>query len=178
MLSTRLLASLVFVAATSAPAFADANGDMNNAMISFMKLRSYHMDMLMGKQTVSADVVNPGRMREVLPEGEAIVIDKTMYMKIGGAWKKYQMTDPLMMSPADYEKKMQARKGEYVVTDAGVRVVGGQPLHAYVVKKTKTGGTDATVFLDSSGRIARMEVGTTVMTVSKFNEPVNIQAPI
>jgi len=177
MVRTRLLASLILVAATCAPALADATSDVDNAMVTFMKLKSYHMDMVMGTQTVSADVVNPGRMREVMPEGEAIVIDKMMYMKLNGKWTKYPSSTPIM-SLGDYQQKYNKHRGEYVATDLGPRMVDGQLLRAYLAKKTKTGAEDAKVFVDSSGRIARMEVGTTVMRVSRFNEPVNIQAPI
>lgn len=178
MLAIRLLATLSIVAATSAPAFADANSDVHNAMIAFGKLRSYHMDMTIRGKPATVDVVNPGQTHVVMPQIESYTIGQTTYVKLNGTpWRKY----PGSANPAtfgDLAKKMDAHGADYVATDLGTRVVDGAQLHAYQVKKKASGKDDSKIFLDSQGRVARIEAGTAVMRVSKFNEPITIRAPI
>ncbi len=61
--------------------------------------------------------------------------------------------------------------------DLGMRPVSGVMLHAYVVHNLKRPGDEDTVYLDSSSRIARREIDSTVMTFSHYGEPVTIRAP-
>lgn len=178
MLAIRLLATLLVVAATTAPALADANSDVYNAMVGLEKLRSYHMDMTIRGKPASADVVNPDRRHVVMPQVEMYAIGQTTYVKLHGtAWRKYPGA-PNATSFGDFAKTMQAKRGEYVATDLGTRVVDGTPLHAYQVRRKSSGKDDSKLFLDAQGRVARIEAGPTVMRISKFNEPVTIQAPI
>jgi hypothetical protein len=171
----RLLATIVLVAATTAPAFADASSDLKNAMIGFMKLTSYHMDMTFARGApVSADVVNPGSYHTFSSGTEAIVVKNTMYLKLNGAWRKYS-SSVAGLQP-DFSKTLAAHNG-IVATDLGPRTVGGALFHAYGVKNPKTGKVEK-IYLDGSGRIARIEADTVVMKISRFNAPMTIKAPI
>jgi len=170
MLLFRLLAAALLVGALAAPAFADANGDVYNAMVGFQKLHSYHMDMTTRGGHVSADAVKP--------DSETYVIGQMMYVKVGGAWRKYPGAGANMLSFGDFAKRIEATRGEYVATDLGQVVVDGARLRAYQVKKKPSGKDDSKIFLDAQGRVARIETATTVMRISKFNEPLTIQAPM
>jgi hypothetical protein len=59
-----------------------------------------------------------------------------------------------------------------------MRPVSGVSLHAYAVHNINGPSDKVTVDLDSSGRIARWEIESTVMTFSRYGEPVTIRAPI
>jgi Cu/Ag efflux protein CusF len=84
--------------------------------------------------------------------------------------------------PSDYAKMDAATmlagdKGQYEVTDLGMKLKDGQMLHAYkAVNKTRN--TTETVYLDSAGRIARMEMPAMMMQFSNYGEAVDIKAPI
>ncbi len=175
---TRLLATILVVAATTAPASADANSDVYNAMVGFGKLRSYHMNMTIRGKPASVDVARPDRTHVVMPQIETYAIGQTTYMKLNGApWRKYQGSTNAVTF-GDFSKKMEAKRGDYVATDLGTRMVDGAPLHAYLVKKKTSGKEDTKFFLDAQGRVARVELGTAVMRISRFNAPVTIKAPI
>jgi len=172
----RCLAIIVLVAATAGPTFADASSDLKNAMIGFMKLTSYHMDMTFTHGApVSADVVNPGSFHTFSAKNESIVVNKVMYVKLNGAWRKFPFNTASMQP--DFTKTLAAHHGDIAATDLGPRIVGGAALHAYGVKNATTHKTE-TVFLDGGGRIARIEAGTVVMKISKYNVPMTIKAPI
>ena len=61
--------------------------------------------------------------------------------------------------------------------DLGMRTIDGASLHAYSVTNPKSHKID-TVFLDNGGRITRVEGRGAVITISKFNTPMTIAAPI
>jgi hypothetical protein len=171
-----LLVALVLVVATTAPAFADPGADLKNAMIAFTKLTSYHMEMRSAHGVVSADFVNPGRYHTFASKSESIVVNNTMYLKLNGAWRKYPVGSAVGLQP-NFTKTLASHHGDIVVTDLGSRIVGGAALHAYGVKNATTQKIE-TMFLDGSGRITRIETGTTIISISRFNAPMTIQAPI
>lgn len=175
----RLLAVIALVAATTAPAFANANDDVKNAMIALARASSYHMEIATGQgMQMSADVENPGRFHTYSPHAESIVVNGAMYMKMGGAWQKFPAAAMRgMPSPADFMKTMTAQHNDYVATDLGMRLAGGTMLHAYKVTSAAKGRTD-TIYLDSSGKLARIEADASVIRFSKFNVPLNIHPPI
>lgn len=174
MILHRFLAAVVLVAATTTPAFADANSDIQGAMIALTKLTSYHMEISTARETIVADYASPGRYHTVGAGTESIIIGPTMYLKLHGSWKKLSGN---MGSLMDYTKTLTTHPRGMVATELGPRMVGGAALHAYRVLDTATHKSD-TIFLDNRGRIVRMEEGTTIMTISRFNAPVTIRAPI
>lgn len=174
--SLRLFTTIVLVAATAATALADASTDIKNAMIAFDRLTSYHMNITGAHGTsISADFVTPGRFHTISPGSEAIVIGQTMYLKLHGAWQK--LAGNMGPMQLDYTKTLASHPNDIIATDLGPRIVGGAALHAYRVTGTKTRRSD-TIFLDGSGRIARIEAGATIVTISRFNVPMTIRAPI
>jgi hypothetical protein len=166
------------VAATAAPALADATGDLKNATLQFAKLNSYHIDMT-GPHGVSAqvDYQKPGRMHAFVPHAETIMLDDFIYVKINNAWHKYPAHGIAKMMQPDYAKMISDRTHDFSAVDIGPRVVDGTPLHAYHVTNLKSHKVD-TIYLDGAGRIARIETENTIIKVSKFNEPVTVKAPI
>jgi hypothetical protein len=166
------------VAATAAPALADATGDLKNATLQFAKLNSYHIDMT-GPHGVSAqvDYQKPGRMHAFVPHAETIMLDDFIYVKINTAWHKYPAHGIAKMMQPDYAKMISDRTHDFSAVDIGPRVVDGTLLHAYHVTNLKSHKVD-TIYLDGAGRIARIETENTIIKVSKFNEPVTVKAPI
>jgi hypothetical protein len=172
-----LVATIAFTMMCTGLALADGTSVLKNALVTTMKLPSYHMTMVTPVQgTVEADVINPGRMHMTMKGAEIIVVGQTMYMKQGGAWRKYPGVD-VMQTQTDPFKKLAAEAGTYTVADVGMKVVGGVPMHAYRSTSLKNHNV-ATLYVDGGGRIVRMETGTTVMTMSKFGEAVSIVAPM
>ena len=174
---SRLLLAGVFAASLGAPALADIPAALKNAEIKTQSLHSYHITMVSPNSTVQGDVINPGRYHMRMPEGEAIIIGDTMYMRmsVNGPWQKstgmgtaFSQQDVLHSFAAEHE---------VTVSDLGDRAVGGTHMHAYLVTNTAKHMT-STVFVDGQGRIARMEVGNMVMTLSRFGEAVSISAPM
>jgi len=176
--SLGLLLVLAAVCAATAAARADATADLTKAAITNSKLHSYHIEMQQPGVTSRGDFESPGRMHLVMGSlGETIVIGDTMYMKMNGAWKKYPASGMASLGVTDIAKEMQARRGEFAVADLGNRTVDGVSLHAYSVIDKKRSSTDL-VYVDSGGRIARMEVGKSIVRFSAFDEPVDIKAPM
>jgi hypothetical protein len=174
----RLISACATFGALTSPALADPSPAVFNAILTTMAQPSYHLTMTLPEEgVVQGDFVKPGMMHMVMKEGESIVIGPTMYMKMGGVWKKYGGGAALMGSQSDVLKKMQAERADYSSTDLGMRVVGGIPYHAYRLSSAKK-QTTQTMFVDSSGRIGRIELGTTVMTLSNFGEHVSIRPPM
>jgi hypothetical protein len=167
----------VMTAGLTAIAQADSYDTISQAVLATLHERSYHMSMTTpGGQTAEADFVSPDRMHMTMPMGESTVIGKTVYLKMNGVWKNMGSAD-LMPSPVDAMKKLAAARSDTKVDDLGIRTVDGGVMHAYKVTNAKR-NTVATVFIDSAGRIAREEIGTSVVRMSKFGEAVSIAAPI
>jgi hypothetical protein len=175
----RFFAVLALVAVSSAPAFADATGDLKNAAANFMKLTSYHIDVAGSHGPVAqADVVPPSRVHAIVPHAETILVDSTLYIKVHGSWHQFQMHGPSkLFDQPNYSKMVLDHVRDVDAKDLGMRTVDGASLHAYSVTNPKSHKTD-TVFLDNGGRITRVEGRGAVITISKFNTPMTIAAPI
>jgi hypothetical protein len=178
MLLLRLLATVLLVGASAAPAFADATSDVYNAMAGFGKLHTYHMDMTTRAGRISVDTVKPDRMHVVMAQTETYVIGPMAYAKSNGAWRQFPGAGQKLLSLADFARNTELNRGEYAATDLGPVVVDGAQLHAYQVTKKASGKGVTKIFLDARGRVARIETATTVARISKFDEPLTIQAPM
>ena len=143
-----------------------------------MNQPSYHMSVTSPRGgNIEADMVKPDKMRVITNGMESIVVGSTMYMKMGGKWTKMNVPG-IWSSPIDAVKQLQSRHADYTSVDLGMRVVGGVPYHAYRVTDAKK-HTSETVFVDSAGRLGRVEAsGGTVVTFSKYGETVSIQPPM
>lgn len=176
-LPTRLIATVALIAACAIAARADAPGTLKKALQTTMKQTSYHMTMISPTNgTTEADVVNPGRMHTVMKGMEMIVIDHTMYMKQGGAWRTFPGVD-IMKTQSNPLQNLAANDGNFTVDDMGPMTIEGAALHAYRTTNVKTKNA-ATIYVDRSLRIVRIETGQVVLKMSKFGEPVTIVAPM
>jgi hypothetical protein len=59
-----------------------------------------------------------------------------------------------------------------------MRTVPSGSFHAYAIHDTTHPNVKNTVYLDSSGRIARMDIDAQIVTFSRFGQRVSIQAPM
>jgi flavin-binding protein dodecin len=168
---------ILTTAAATAVARADSYDTIAQAVVTTLHEPSYHFSMTMpGTQSAEGDVVTPDRMHMTMPLGESTIIGKTVYMKMNGVWKKFDVNG-LMPSPTDEMKKMAAGRADTTVDDLGMRTVDGSLMHAYKITNAKK-KTTSTVFIDHAGRIAREDIATTVFRMSKFGEAVSIAAPM
>jgi hypothetical protein len=181
------LLPLVCAAGFALPAVADLPSALTNAALLTEK-SSYHIEMTetAGGQTVKASgdmqSYTPLKMHVTTDMGsmgsmQMIVLAPDTYMKQGSApWKKFP-ADPSawaqMSSAGDFAKN----KADYSATDLGMQTKDGQMLHAYRVTNTVKNSTQ-TIFLDSSGRMARLEAPNLVMKFSNFGESVSITPPM
>jgi len=156
------------------PARADVAPALTQAIVVMSKLPSYHMSMTTPDGPAETDVVNPGKMHTRMKAGEMYVIGPTMYMKIGGKWTKFANGN------ADSDVLARYRKfaANYSSQDLGMRTVPSGTFHAYAVHDTTHPNLKNTIYLDGSGRIARIDIDANVVTFSRFGVPVSIQPPI
>lgn len=157
----------------AAAARADAPGDLMRAALATYKQPSYHVTMVSPTQgTVESDFVNPGRIHMFMKNAEMIWIDRTLYIKQNGSWRKLNVG-----SLPDPVKAFATSKGKFAVVDLGPSVKDGLALHEYRATNLRTQKVDL-VFVDGRDRIVRVEDGPVVMRMSKFGEAVTISAPI
>jgi hypothetical protein len=177
ILMMHFAAAAGLVTLATAPVLADPSSDVINATIATTKAPSYHLTMTSpGTGTSEGDFVNPNKMHMVTKDVESIVIGSTMYLKIAGKWKKMDAPG-LWSDPADVVKKMQAHRADFSSSDLGMRTVGGVPYHAYLVTDNKK-HTKETIYVDSAGRLGRVETSGITMTFSKYGENVSIVPPM
>jgi outer membrane lipoprotein-sorting protein len=182
-----LLPMVCAVGAALPAAAAEMPAVLINAGLATEKAGSYHIEMTTsfgGKpMTSTGDMQSytPMKMRmtSTTPEGpmQMIILAPDSYMKMGSApWKKFP-GNPADFTQMDFHGLIAKNKDNFVVTDLGMETRDGQSLHAYkIVNQTKN--STQTVFLDSAGRFARLEMPNMVMKFSNFGEPVNIAAPM
>jgi len=179
---TRLFAIIALVVLSAAPALADPTADVKNAMIALAKATSYHMTASMGDHTLDGDYVAPSKFHVTAGPMEAIWIDKTTYIKMNGAWKRFSFPGmDQMLSPVAHVQSFIASHSDITVTDLGAKTVDGAILHAYLVKTNEANTKPATVYVDGSGTVARIEAteagSTAVIRFSNINGPITIDPP-
>jgi hypothetical protein len=177
----RLLLTLTLVAATVAPALADPKGDLMNAMMKVARATSYHVQTTDKGKSIDMDMMPPTKMHIMMGSTmEMIKIDSEMYVKVQGTWRKFSipgMDAMVNMYKGNIDKYTHAAD-DTVVTDIGMKVVDGAPLHGYTMKNAEA-KTPVTIYIDGAGYPARMETDNgLVMLFSKFNAPMSIDAPI
>ena len=190
-IGARILAALLPVVGAvgfALPASADLPAVLANAAVLSTKSGSYHMKMVqtVGGQTMTSEgdvqSFTPMKMRMSMTGGpgggmQMVILAPDSYMKMGSApWKKYP-GDPADYAQMNAASMLAKNKNNYTVTDLGMQLKDGQMLHAYkAVDNTRN--TTQTIFLDSHGRFARMEMRTMVMQFSNYGESVSITPPM
>jgi hypothetical protein len=174
----RLIVAFLLVAATTPAVLADATGDVKNALTNLENVKSYHMELTSDNVTVRADVVTKPTYEIHSFSGniETYLVGNNMYFKTSGKWQKLS-AGGLQNSLPSLEKMISSNRHTYVATDLGPRMAGGALLHAYRVHDATSKKVE-TVFLDAGGRIVRVETDKIVITLSQFDTPMTIRAPI
>jgi hypothetical protein len=155
-------------------ASADVSPALTNAIVLMSKVPSYHMSMTTPAGVAETDVSNPGKMHTVMKAGEMYLIGPTMYMKISGKWTKFANST----SNGDVLARYHKFASNYSSQDLGMRTVPSGTFHAYAIHDTTHPNVKNTIYLDSSGRIARIDVDASVVTFSRYGVPVSIQPPM
>jgi hypothetical protein len=169
------VAGLIGLATGSA--LADPSPAIIAALAATMNQPSYHVAITSPRGgTTEADMMKPNKMHLYMKDGEGIVIGSTMYMKMGGKWTKTNVPG-LWSDPTDAVKTMQTNHADYASVDLGMSTVGGVPYHAYRVTNSKKHTTE-TIYVDSAGRLGRIEARGIVIVFSKYGEAISIQPPM
>ena len=155
-------------------ASADVAPALTNAIVLMSKLPSYHISMTTPAGPAESDVSNPGKMHTVMKAGEMYMIGPTMYMKISGKWTKFANSNSQGEVLARYHKFAS----NFSSQDLGMRTVPSGTFHAYAIHDTTHPNVKNTIYLDGSGRIARIDIDANVVTFSRYGVPVSIQPPM
>ena len=161
------------------PANADATGDVRAAMLRLAGQSSYEMAIGTGSRSATIDYVKPHSMHMRTTGTEMVFIDSTMYVKMGGTWRKlpgHQGVGPGEM--AAKVREMTTGANALTATDLGMKTVDGESLHAYRMKQSN--GTESTVYIARDGLCHRIDGSGKNSTVrfSKFNAIPPIHAPM
>ena len=167
--------SCTLVAAFVAPAFADAQSDLDRAIATTEATKSYHMAMSSSAMSFQGDFVAPSAVHMTMRGMETINVNGKMYMRRGsGAW---QSIPGAGFTDSDMLQMFKTHRADFRAKDVGMKLVDGRSLHAYNVQNLKTGHPE-TVYLDGSGRIVRVDAPKMTMRFSNFGESVRIAAPM
>jgi len=168
--------AIALAAMTTSLAFADVPAGLASAIATTQKATSYHVSIAAATGTTEADIVEPDRIHSVSPKSELIAIGPTLYVKVGGAWRQIA-GGGAQLAPMDVPRQIASHLPDITATDLGMKTVDGQTLHDFHTDDPKLKQT-STVYVDGSGRIVRVETGTTIVRLSNFNESVTITAPM
>lgn len=183
----RLFAAVILsvcAAATTGIALATPSDDIANAFKNLAQASSYHMNVQTSQgQKMDIDMVPPNKMHMMMGPMEMIRLASATYMKVNGNWMKMPGAMPQMTQQGaamTYVQTLGSHPNDAKVDDLGMQSVDGVSVHAY--KVTPNSGQPATVYVDGSGRPARIDVteknGTSVVRFSNYNATLDIQAPI
>ena len=161
-------------------ALADAYGDLMKAQTAFQNAKSWHAEERFSDgRTVLVDYAAPERWRiQPTPTMTELVIGGDVYMVRNGTPMKMPFGGMMIsrmikqfMVAADPEVKKTAQ-------DLGTRTLNGRLVHVY---SFTVRGVPETLYLGDDSLPVQAEVknsgATTVISYSKFNEPVTIEAP-
>lgn len=174
--STALVASLLL----SSIAFADAYGDLMKAQAAFQNAKSWHAEEHFSNgRTVVVDYSAPERWRiQPTPDMTELVIGGDVYMVHHG--KPTKMPFGGMMISRMIKQFQFAATAEVKKTaqDLGTQTLNGHAVHVYTYTVR---GVPATLYVGDDSLpvqdVVKDSSVTTVITYSKYNEPVDIEAP-
>lgn len=176
------LASMVLAVSLllSSVAFADAYGDLMKAQAAFLNARSWHAEEHFSNgRTVLVDYSAPGRWRiQPRPDMTELVIGSDVYMVHDG--KPMRMPFGGMMISRMIKRFQFAADAEVKKTaqDLGTQTLNGRTVHVYTYTVR---GVPATLYVGDDSLpvqdVVKDSSVTTVITYSKYNEPVDIEAP-
>jgi hypothetical protein len=169
----RLLCALALVAFAAAPALADPKSDLISAMMQFQKVSSFHVSATDYGKTIELDMALPGKMHATMGGMEAIKIDNTTWVKMGGSWHQYAI--PMLDSMTGFVTHAvdvatgKSSPDDMLVTDLGTKSPDGSPLHAYMVT-SKSGKDATTLYVDNTSKLVRVDAPDgAIVRFSKFN---------
>lgn len=172
------LISIPFLLASTL-AFADAYGDLMKCQSAFQAAKSWHADEHFSNgRTVTVDYSAGNWRIHPTPTVTELVIGSEVYMVHNGRATKMPfggfMVSHLIKSfqfSADSEIKQTAR-------DLGTRTLNGEAVHVYTYT---VHGVPETLYVGDDSlpvqAVVKDKKVTTIITYSKYNEPIAIEAP-
>jgi len=173
-------ATVVFSFLLSSVALADAYGDLLKAQTAFLNAKSWHAEEHFSNgRMVTVDFSAPDHWRiQPTPTMTEVVIGNDVYMIQDGRSMKMPMGGMMISRmikqfqvSADPEVKKTAQ-------DLGTQTLNGRTVHAY---SYTVHGVPETLYLGDDSlpvqAVVKNSSMTTVVSYSKYNEPITIEAP-
>jgi hypothetical protein len=171
-----LCSSVALALSIATPAFADASSDLYRAIDRTEAAHSYHLVMTSARGSFAGDYIYPATMHVTMAGMEMININGKMYLRRGtGEWQA--IPGGMGATDVDALQTMKLNRADYRASDLGMRLADGKAMHEYHVDNLKTGRAEF-VYVDASGRVARVDAPTLTVRFSRFGQPAHIVAPI
>ncbi len=180
-------------AATNVPTPANPLSSLQNIFKGWSSVKSFRAKMTTtglptGTQEMTLEVVMPDRFHVTMPQLEAILIAKTVYLKIGTTWQKVALPQGIDVSAANLQQYGSQLGTNSQVKFVGAEVLDGVPTVVYQYTTTIKGPPAQTintkVWIGVADNLPRKvetspKAGqTTTIIFSDFNAPITINAPI
>jgi hypothetical protein len=148
-------------------------------MLALGHAKAFHITVTSHGQTGDADIMPPARVHLTFGPVEAIMIDDPSYVKMGGSWHQFTLPGMSRINGL-YEHALDKASHpttNMTVIDLGMKVAGGESLHAYTFKHNDE-NVATTLYIDAKGLPARIETAEgTVILISDINGPISIVPP-
>ncbi|HEX4269695.1 MAG TPA: hypothetical protein VHY36_17540 [Steroidobacteraceae bacterium] len=161
-------------------ALADAYGDLKKAQAAFLSAKYWHAEEhLPNGRTVLVDFAAPDRWRiQPTPTMTEVLIGNDVYMIQGGRSMKMPMGGIMISKMIKQFEISDDPEVKQSAQDLGTQTLNGRTVHVY---SYTVGGVPETIYLGDGSLPVRAVVknssATTVVSYSKFNEPITIEAP-
>lgn len=175
-----LLAFVAFAALSTGLAAANPiPPGLKLALTNFYNAKTYHMSISGQGMAINVDVVNPNRTHTITAGIETISIGPVSYTRMNGTWQKLAQPGPDFGDVRKHLPGMMDDNPNVTVTDRGMTTVGGRTYHRYTYVTTDSPDLATTIDVGSDNEIYRLGYqGGLQVTLSKFNAPITITAPI
>lgn len=164
----------------SSVALADAYGDLMKAQAAFLSAKSWHAEEHFsdGKQ-VTVDFSAPDHWRiQPTPTMTEVVIGNDVYMIQGGRSMKMPMGGMMISRMIKQFQVSSDPEVKQTAQDLGTQTLNGRTVHVY---SYSVRGVPETLYLGDDSlpvqAVVKNSSVTTVVSYSKYNEPITIEAP-
>jgi hypothetical protein len=178
----RIIVSAIVVLSylLSSVALADAYGDLKKAQAAFLSAKSWHAEEhLANGKTVMVDFSAPDRWRiQPTPAMTEVLIGNDVYMIQGGRSMKMPMGGMMISKMIKQFELSDDPEVKKTAQDLGTQTLNGRTVHVY---SYTVRGVPETIYLGDDSlpvqAVVKNSSATTVVSYSKFNEPITIEAP-
>jgi hypothetical protein len=164
----------------STVALADAYGDLQKAQAAFLNAKSWHAEEHFSNgKSVTVDFSAPDHWRiQPTPTMTEVVIGNDVYMIQGGRSMKMPMGGMMISRMIKQFQVSDDPEVKKTAQDLGTQTLDGRTVHVY---SYAVHGVPETIYLGDDSlpvqAVVKNSSVTTVVTYSKYNETITIEAP-